>query len=308
MRAGTAARSGIRVKGVRLLVTGSSGFLGSQVAEHLAREPDLEVQGFDLRRSESGAVVTIQGDLCDRAAVEHAVRGVDVIVHFGGIGDVDVATADPPLAARSNVEGTTNVAMAAIEAGARVIYASSWEVYGEPILQPIDEDHPCAPVNFYGATKLAGEQMLHAASVVASLPVLVLRFGTAYGPGMRPNTLFRRFIARGLASEPLVVNGNGRQSRQFTHTSDICRAVSSACKATVPRAVVNVASDECITIREVAETVATTYGVPITFAPPRRGDPPPSVISSERARRVLGWSAEVPFARGLEELLAGFPA
>jgi nucleoside-diphosphate-sugar epimerase len=288
-----------------LLVTGSSGFLGSHVAEHLAANPQFQVRGFDLQRAESRSVPTTCGDLCDRNAIEAACRGVDIVLHFGGIGDVDLATMDPTLAVRANVEGTTNVALAALQARARVIYASSWEVYGEPIYQPIDEDHPCVPGHFYGATKLAGEQMLHAASVSASLPVVVLRLGTAFGRGMRPNTVFRRFIARGMASQPLIVNGSGEQWRQFTHTSDICRAVSLVCSSRPQDAIVNITSEERVSILELAETIASAYGVSITFAPSRHDDPPPSLISSDRARRLLGWKAEVPFARGLAELLNG---
>lgn len=290
---------------MRVLVTGSSGFLGSQVAEHLAANPQFQVQGFDLRRPESSSVPTTCGDLGDRGAIEAACHGVDVVVHFGGVGDVDVARADPILAIRSNVEGTTNVALTALKVGARVIYASTWEVYGEPIYQPIDEAHPCAPGNFYGATKLAGEQMLRAASVSASLPVFVLRLGTAFGPGMRPNTVFRRFMARGMASQPLIVNGSGEQWRQFTHTADIGRAVSLACTSRSHNAIVNIASEERVSIRELAETIASTYGVSISFGPHRHDDPPPSLISSDRAQRLLGWKAEVAFAHGLAELMRG---
>ena len=288
---------------MRLLVTGSSGFLGSHVAEHLAANPEFQVRGFDLQRSASGSVPTTCGDLCDRDAIDAACRGVDVVVHFGGVGDVDLATTDPALAVRANVEGTTNVALAAVQAQARVIYASTWEVYGHPEYQPIDEDHPCVPGHFYGATKLAGEQMLHAASVSASLPVVVLRLGTAFGPGMRPNTVFQRFIARGVASQPLIVNGSGEQWRQFTHTSDICRAVSLVCSSGPRNTTLNITSEERVSVLELAETIARIYGVAITFAPSRHGDPPPGLISSDRARRLLGWRAEVPFARGLAELL-----
>ena len=289
---------------MRLLVTGSSGFLGRQVAQYLAAQSGFQVRGFDLRLPDHAEVPTIQGDLCDCVALESASRGVDAIIHLGGVGDIDVASAHPSLTTRSNVEGTINVALAATKAGARVIYASTWEVYGDPLYQPVDEDHRCAPVNFYGATKLSGEHMLNAAVASESLQVITLRLGTAYGPGMRTNTVFQRFMAQGAASRPLLVHGRGDQWRQFTHTSDIARAFLAACKAGDGHLLANITSDERVTIRQLADAVAEHYGVPMTFAPARDGDPPPAQISSERALRDLGWSAGVVFSQGLEELLA----
>jgi UDP-glucose 4-epimerase len=289
---------------VRALVTGSDGFLGRHVAQHLAELRGWEVRGFDLRDAGATAIPAIRGDLCDLAAIMRASRDVEVVVHFGGVGDVDVAEADPGLATRSNVEGTTNVALAALENGARVVHASSWEVYGTPLREHVDEDHPCAPAQFYGATKLAAEQMLRAAAEGRSLPVVILRLGTAYGRGMRRNTVFRRFVDRARDGQPLVVQGTGEQWRQFTHTSDICRAVTRACVVTSGLSVLNIASDERVTIRALAESIASAHGVPIMFAPARNGDPLPGVITSERARRVLGWEAQMPFSRGLEDLLA----
>jgi len=288
--------------GVRVLVTGSSGFLGQHVAADL-RRAGFDVTGFDLRPQPDGSIPTIVADLCDLDAVRRACRSRDAIVHLGGIGDVDVATAQPELATRANVVGTTNVALASTEAGSRVVYASTWEVYGPPQRQPVDESHGCDPGHFYGATKLAGEHMLSAARCSGGLATVVLRLGTAYGPGMRPNTVFSRFAAQARARRPIVVHGDGAQWRQFTHTSDVSRAFRLACEAGVDGAVLNIASDESVTIRQLAALVAGRYDVPIAFAPPRPGDAPPSRISSAAAARVLGWHAEVAFEEGLSALL-----
>jgi len=287
---------------MRVLVTGSSGFLGRQVAGDL-RTAGFDVTGFDLNPHPDGSLPTIVADLCDLDAVNKACRSMVAGAHLGGIGDVDVPTAEPELATRANVVGTTNVALAAADAGARVVYASTWEVYGPPRRDLVDEHHGCAPGHFYGATKLAGEQMLTAARHTRNLATVVLRLGTAYGARMRPNAVFSRFADQARAGGPIIVHGDGAQWRQFTHASDISRAFRLACETMAVGTVFNVASDEIITVRQLAELVSARYGVPITFTQARRGDPPPSRISSEKAGRVLGWRAEVSFGEGLNALL-----
>jgi UDP-glucose 4-epimerase len=289
---------------MRVLVTGSSGFLGQHVSRFLASDPSREVSGFDLRPSPGGAFPTVEADLCDVDAVRRAVRRVDVVVHLGGVGDVYLATDRPELAAEANVVGTTNVAVAAAQAGARVVYASTWEVYGPPVSDgPVDERHLCRPGHIYGATKLGGEHVLRAVHEHDGLAAVVLRLGTAYGLDMRPNTVFSLFADAARSGRPLTVQGSGRQWRQFTHTSDIARAVSLAIASDAGYATVNIVAEECVTIRSLAEAIADRYGATVTFGPERRGDPPSALISSDEAARLLGWHAQVAFGEGLTELL-----
>jgi UDP-glucose 4-epimerase len=290
---------------MRVLVTGSSGFLGGQVAHHLAADRSNQVIGFDLRSSPDDSFPCVQGDLCEPDALRNAARGMDVLVHFAGVGDVYLAAESPALAAQANVVGTSNVATAAAEAGAKVVYASTWEVYGPPIADPVDEQHPCNPGHIYAATKLAGELVLRALHRHYGAPVVILRLGTAYGPGMRPNTVFNRFVQAAKAGGAVVVQGTGAQWRQFTHTSDIASAVQLAAASELNDKTLNIVSEESVTILQLAELVAFRYQAPVTFAPERPCDPAPSRISSAEALRNLGWRAAVDFRQGLAELLDG---
>ncbi len=290
---------------MRVLVTGSSGFLGRQVALHLSSDHEVETVGFDLIPPLDDAFPAIEADLCDPEALGRACQRANVVVHFGGVGDVDAATRHPDLAARANVAGTRSVAEAAAAAGARVVYASTWEVYGPAVYEPVNEQHPCAPRHVYATTKLAGEDALGDVHRRDGLPVIILRLGTAYGPGMRPNTVFRRFADAGRQGEALQVQGAGSQWRQFTHTSDIAGAVRRAVDSDLT-CTLNIVADEATTILQLAEIVAARYGVAVRFDAERPGDPPSARITSEKAAQVLGWHAGVDFHHGLTQLLDQF--
>lgn len=287
---------------MRIVVTGSTGFIGGHVARTLQGHGH-DVTGFDQRPGSDPELETIEGDLLDSEALDMAFAGVDVICHIGAIGDVYLAAENPTLASSVNVTGSANVGRAAIRADARVVYASTWEVYGQPHYEPVNEEHPCEPDHPYNITKLAGERMLLAMQHLERLPVVALRLGTAYGPGMRPNAVFRIFIDKARRGEAITIQGDGSQGRQFTHVSDIARAFAAAAQSDVQGLALNVVSPEMITIKQLAETVVGRYPTEVTYGEPRAGDVPPSYVSSDLIQQKLGWSPEVAFQQGMAQLL-----
>jgi UDP-glucose 4-epimerase len=182
------------------------------------------------------------------------------------------------------------------------VYASTWEVYGHPHYEPVDEDHPCDPDHPYNITKLAGERMLLSAARLEQLPVLALRLGTAFGVGMRPNSVFRIFIDKARRGEPITIQGDGSQGRQFTHVSDIAEAFSLGVASDATGMALNVVAPELITVKQLADIVSERYPTEVTYGEPRPGDVPPSFVSSARISDVLGWQARVSFQDGMEEL------
>ncbi len=287
---------------MKALVTGAAGFIGPHVIDRLIAD-GFDVAAFDLQEVDIPGVRSIVGDLTDAADVNKAVAEVDVVCHIGAIGDVYLAGNEPALAASVNVTGTANIAVAAAKAGARVVYASTWEVYGEPEYQPLDETHPTNPDHPYNITKLAGESMLFAADRLHDVPTMALRLGTAYGVGLRANSVFRIFIDRARASEPITIQGDGAQSRQFTHARDIARAFSMACRSDLREVALNTVAPEAVSIKELAELVVARFPTELTFGPPRPGDVPPAAVSAAKAEELLGWKAETPFDEGLAELM-----
>lgn len=288
---------------MKVLVTGASGFLAPHVIAEL-ETAGHDVVGFDQRRpSKAGAF--IEGSFTTLASIEEATRGIEGICHLGGVGDVYLAFEEPFTAAQANVVGSANVAEAARRNGVRkVVYASTWEVYGEPEYQPIDERHPCRPDHPYNVTKLGGEQMVLSYDRLKGVPAVALRLGTAYGRGMRPNSVFSIFVQRARQGEPIAIKGSGAQSRQFTHASDIARAFRLALESDVHGEAFNTVAPEDISIRQLAQMVAERLPTEIRYEEARPGDIKPAKISSARAERVLGWKAQVVFADGLDDLIA----
>lgn len=287
---------------MKALVTGAAGFLGGHVARRLLSD-GFNVTGFDLHPGAIEGARWVQGDLGDVDVLTSAVAGQDVVCHIGAIGDVYLAAAEPALAAAVNVTGSANIAEAARRAGARVVYASTWEVYGKPRYEPVDEDHPCEPDHPYSITKLAGERMLVAAGHLNDIPVVALRLGTAYGSGLRPNSVFRIFIDRARQKQPITIQGDGSQSRQFTHAADIARAFSLAARSEQRGVVFNTVAPEPISIKQLAEAVIARYPTDLLFAPARPGDVPPAIVSSARITEKLGWVPEISFDGGVGELM-----
>jgi len=271
---------------MRIAVTGAAGFLGSHVADTLV-EAGHEVWAVDQRAT--GRHRTVEADLLDADAIAASFRGADAVCHLAAVGDVYLAADRPALAAAVNVTGTANVCEAALkEKVKRVVIASTWEVYGHPHYQPLDETHPTDPDHPYNITKLAGEQLGRAYARLKGLDLVALRLGTAYGTRMRPNS---------------VIQGSGEQGRQFTHASDIARAFEAALTRGSSGEAYNVVAERMISIRELAETVRRITPTQVTYGPPRPGDVPSATVSSARAKADLGWSATMPFDRGLAEII-----
>jgi len=286
---------------MKVLVTGGAGFVGTHVVNALiAAGHDPYV--FDIQEPRYGTFV--RGDLTRLDDLVAATADVDAVCHLGAVGDVYLAFENPPLAAALNVTGTAHVMEAALRNKLRkVVYASTWEVYGHPQYQPLDELHPCAPDHPYNITKLAGEHLALSYDALKGVPAVALRLGTSYGPYMRPNSVFSLFINKAKARQPITIQGTGGQSRQFTHARDIGRAFVAALESDAHGSMYNIAAEEKISIKQLAELVAAELPTDIVYTEARVGDVPPASISSAKARRELGWSSQVPFQEGLRELL-----
>lgn len=287
---------------MNILLTGGAGFLGCNLLDVLLKK-GYEVTVFDLAKPGQECNF-IEGDLRDLEALTNAARKIDYIFHLGGVGDVYLAAEKPYLAAACNVTGTANIMESALKNGIKkVIYASTWEVYGKPKYLPIDENHPCNPDHPYNITKHSGEQLALSYNHLKGTQVVSLRLGTAYGKLMRENSVFSIFAKNALSGKGITIQGSGNQFRQFTHAKDIAQAFIKALESDISGACFNIVSNEKISIKMLAEYISKYVPTTITFAEARKGDIASAEVSSEKAKKILGWSPEITFNEGIKELI-----
>ncbi|HEX5193173.1 MAG TPA: NAD-dependent epimerase/dehydratase family protein [Solirubrobacteraceae bacterium] len=293
---------------MRVLVTGGSGFIGSHVVDKLS-ERGHEPVIYDLRPSPwhgDDAVETVIGSITDREALERAMDGCDAVAHLAAVADVNDVHAEPEDAEHINARGTAAVLEAARRAGVkRIAYASTIWVYSDCPTDEVDEDTLLAPPShLYTSTKLAGELYCKAYQELYGLDYTILRFGIPYGPRAREAAVIPAFVSKALAGDPLTLAGDGMQSRKFVYVEDLADGVASCLTEVAANRVYNLASDESVTIRQIAETIQELMGdVEIVYTPARPGDFGGKTVSSLRAATELGWTARTPFSVGVRKYI-----
>jgi UDP-glucose 4-epimerase len=165
----------------------------------------------------------------------------------------------------------------------------------------VDEESPLPlPGHFYTATKLAGEMYCRSYGELYGLSHTILRFGIPYGPRSRRAAVVATFVERALAGQPLVIMGDGRQSRRFVYVEDLADGIVAALRPAAEGRIYNLVGPESVSVRTIAATVSELVGtVPIVHVDSRPGDLRGAEVSGERASEELGWQSAVPFAEGV---------
>jgi UDP-glucose 4-epimerase len=296
------------------LVTGGAGFIGSHIAERLARDGH-EVRVLDNLSSghesnlESfrGDVELINGDIRDARLVNQAAKGVEIVFHEAALGSVPRSVADPVTTHEVNITGTLNVFLAARDAGAkRVVYASSSSVYGETPVLPKREDMTPQPLSPYALSKLAGEHYARVFKHVYEFEVVSLRYFNIFGPRQDPESQYAavipRFITALLEGKAPTVYGDGLQSRDFTYVDNVVNANLLAAEAEgVAGKAFNVACGGRYSLLDLLARLKAILGSDIQaiHEPARAGDVRDSQASVEAAEQNLGYRVSTGFDEGL---------
>jgi UDP-glucose 4-epimerase len=298
---------------VRALVTGGAGFIGSNLVRALLdRGDDVRIlDNFSTGRRdnlEELDVEVVEGELRSYERVHAAVRGVEVVFHLGALGSVPRSVQDPLTSSAVNVEGTLNVLLAARDEHVRrVVFSSSSSIYGSGGELPRTEEMAPDPISPYGVAKLAAERYCVSFSrVYEGLETVVLRYFNVFGPRQSPHSQYAAvvplFITRIAAGEPIVVYGDGEQSRDFTYVANIVDATLRAADA--PGAsgrIFNIAAGRPASVNQLAATIGRILDRPVTRqeAPPRPGDVRDSWADVSAARDGLGFEPRISLEDGL---------
>jgi UDP-glucose 4-epimerase len=230
----------------------------------------------------------------------------EAVVHLAAYADVGIVAKEPVQAEECNSRGTLAVLEAAKATGTRVIYGSTIWVYGASGDGLIDEDAPLGlPDHLYTASKLAGEMYCTSYAELYDVPCTILRFGIPYGPRARPAAVIPIFVSKALKGEPLTIAGDGLQTRRFVYVEDLAEGIVAGLAKGEEGRVYNLAGDETVTIRELADVVSDLIDdTEVVHTPGRNGDFGGAVISNERAAEELGWRASTPLREGVRRYLA----
>ena len=295
-----------------VLVTGGAGFVGSHIAEALA--PDNTVRVLDnlsdgTRSNVPEEASVIEGDVRDQATVDEAMADADLCFHEAGMVSVDRSIEAPEECHAVNASATVSLLEAARRADARLVFASSVAIYGQPTSVPISESDPKEPTSPYGIDKLASDHYVRAYADLYDLPTVALRYLNIYGPRQSAGDyggVISIFLDRAQRGEPLVIDGDGSQTRDFVHVSDIVDANLRAATTDATGESFNIGTGSSVSIRELAELVVEVTGSDseIVHGDPRPGDVAESRADLGKARRELGYEPETDLADGLAALAA----
>jgi len=300
------------------LVTGGAGFIGSHLVDRLLAEHwrvtvldnfdpwyDTTIKRGNLApHADNPDFRLIEGDICDRAGLQSAAAGYDVIVHLAARAGVRPSIEDPLGYQEVNVCGTQNLLELARQIGVKqFVFASSSSVYGISPEVPWREDQSVLlPISPYASTKVSGELLGHVYSHLYGIRFLGLRCFTVYGPRQRPDLAIHKFARQISRGEPIPLYGDGRTRRDYTFVSDIVEGVRSAMDFTGSQyEVINLGSGRPVLLTDMVRTLEEAMGkhAVLRWLEEQPGDVPQTYACIEKARELLGFEPRTELAAGV---------
>ncbi len=301
---------------MRVLVTGGAGFIGSHIVEYFSSSAEVRVldnlrtgykknlQGFDVE--------FIEGSITDRQAVKKAVQGVDWVFHLAAMISVPESMEKPQECVEINTQGTLTVLQEAASAGAKKLcLSSSAAIYGDNPTVPKLEDMFPEPKSPYAVTKLDGEYYCKMFTQEGWLDTACLRYFNVFGPRQDPKSQYAAaipiFIYKAIRNEPIIIFGDGQQTRDFIFVKDVVAANVYLAEHAEFTDVYNVAYGQKQTIEDVAKEIIRLTGSAskIEYAPTRAGDVKHSQACVDRLI-ATGFTPEADFENGLKQTIDFF--
>lgn len=305
---------------MRILITGGAGFIGSHIADaYVAAGHDVLVldslweHGGGRRSNVPAHAQFVQMDIRDEGVSRiFAEFKPDVVSHHAAQHSVAISAREPIYDASVNVVGMLNVLESAVKARARkVIFASSGAIFGNPERLPINDETPRQPTSPYGITKMVTEHYLRFYKSEKGLDFTALRYGNVYGPRQDPNGeagVVSIFIGKFLAHQPVRIDWDGEQTRDYVYVGDVARANVEALERGSGCFVVGTGVKTSVNAIYRTLVQITGFEAPIKGAPQRPGDARDAQFDASGAREALGWNASTTLADGMRATFEYFKA
>lgn len=295
-----------------IVVTGGSGFIGSRLCAKLSEE-GYSVRLVDIAPPQLGVPGEfVRASVQDERRLQQLFGGAQCVVHLAALIDVTSSMADPYSDFQVNAQGTLNVLEAARKCKVeKVVFASSAAVYGDPQEIPIPESHQQSPLSPYGVSKMASEKYVLLYNSLFGMDNVALRPFNVYGRGQNPNSPYSgvvtKFADALLSGKKPVVYGDGGNTRDFVHVSDVADAFFRAVDTRGANGAYNIGSGRETSLLELLQAMAEISGKEAdpVFAPARKGDIARSVADISLAKKKLGYRPSVLLSAGLAEMLPG---
>lgn len=308
------------LSGKRFLVTGGAGFIGSHIVEYLMKHGAGHVRVLDNFATGSYANVELflqfpnyefmEGDIRNPATCKQACNGIDYVNHQAALGSVPRSVKDPVTTNDVNIGGFVNMITAAKDAGVgSFTYASSSSVYGDEPVLPKQEQRTGNLLSPYAVTKMANELYAGVYHRLYDLNVIGLRYFNVFGPRQDPNgpyaAVIPLFVSRLISGQPVYINGDGDQTRDFTYVDNAVQANIRAMFCNNPDAfgeAYNVAVGDNFSINFLFSAISKQLGAsqPPVHREPREGDIHDSLADISKASRLLGYQPTFKFLDGLK--------
>lgn len=304
---------------MKVLVTGGAGFIGSHLAEELAKDNEVIIlDNLSTGKLENIKNIAelknvnfIRGSVADLPFLKGVFKDIDYVFHQAAIPSVPRSIQHPENSNEANVTGTLNVLIAAKDSGVKkVVFASSSSVYGDTPTLPKLEDMPVNPLSPYAVTKATGEFYCRVFQEIYGLSTISLRYFNVFGPRQDPNSQYAavipKFITAILRDEPPVIYGDGEQSRDFSFIKHVVSANILACRSN-QTGIFNIACGRQITINELVDIINEILGKDVepVYNEERPGDIKHSLADISRAR-LFGYDPKSNFKEELKETVRWF--
>ena len=296
---------------MKVLVTGGAGFIGSHVVDAYLEAGHEVVVIDDLSHGKRENVPPYLQfyhlDIRDKTQLRllFQLEGFDVVVHQAALANVRESMERPDVYAEVNIIGSINLLEASKDFGVkRFIYASTGgAVYGEPLYLPVTEEHPINPLDPYGASKHTVEHYLYLYHANYGLPYVVLRYPNVYGPRQDPfgeAGVIAIFTGRMLAGQPVTINGDGTQQRDFVYVGDVARANLLALTRG-DNGIFNLGTGKPVDVNTIFAKLKELTGYPheANYGPAKKGEVYRIYLDASKAKASLGWEPQVDFDEGL---------